>query len=63
MQKILSVEHKELAERTIDGVLCEGLETSDPAVMGAELVEIKGHLACFYRPSPKENKKQIALPE
>jgi len=44
VQKILSVEHKELAERTIDGVLCEGLETSDPAVMGAELVEMVDHI-------------------
>jgi RNA-binding protein len=30
---------------------------------GAELVEIKGHLACFYRPAPKENKQRITLPE
>ena len=34
VQQILSVEHRELGEKTIDGVLCEGLETSDPAVMG-----------------------------
>jgi hypothetical protein len=34
VQQILSVEHKELSEKMIDGVLCEGLETSDPAVMG-----------------------------
>lgn len=44
VQKILSVEHKELGERTIDGVLCEGLETSDPAVMGAELMEMVDHM-------------------
>ncbi len=44
VQKILSVEHRELGEKTIDGVLCEGLETSDPAVMGAELVEMVDHI-------------------
>lgn len=35
VQRILSGEHRELEPQTIDGVLCEGLETSDPAVMGA----------------------------
>jgi len=44
VQKILSVDHKELGERTVDGVLCEGLETSDPAVMGAELMELVDHM-------------------
>ena len=34
VQQILSVEHTELGEKTVDGILCEGLETSDPAVMG-----------------------------
>lgn len=29
---------------------------------GAALLGIKGHMACFYRPSPLEQKKQIALP-
>jgi len=40
VQKILSVEHRELGPKTIDGVLCEGLETSDPAVLGAELLKM-----------------------
>ena len=34
VQKILSCEHRELGQKTIDGVLCEGLETTDPAVFG-----------------------------
>ena len=34
VQKILAAEHKELEKTMVDGVLCEGLETSDPAVMG-----------------------------
>lgn len=34
VQQILSVEHTELGQKTVDGILCEGLETSDPAVMG-----------------------------
>jgi len=34
VQQILSVEHTELGEKTVDGILCEGLETSDPAVVG-----------------------------
>lgn len=32
VQKILSCQHAELGQKTIDGVLCEGLETTDPAV-------------------------------
>ncbi len=44
VQKILSVEHRELGAKTIDGVLCEGLETSDPAVMGTELVKMADHI-------------------
>lgn len=32
--QILSSEHKELGQQEVDGVLCEGLETTDPAVMG-----------------------------
>ena len=44
VQQILSVEHRELGEKTIDGVLCEGLETSDPAVMGTELVKMIDHI-------------------
>jgi outer membrane lipoprotein-sorting protein len=34
VQQIVSAEHKALGPKTVDGVLCEGLETSDPAVMG-----------------------------
>ena len=33
--KILSFENWKIGTRTIDGVLCEGLETNDPAVCGA----------------------------
>jgi hypothetical protein len=33
--KILSLEHRKVGTKTIDGVLCEGLETNDPAVCGA----------------------------
>ena len=33
--KILEFEHREVGTKTIDGVLCEGLETNDPAVCGA----------------------------
>lgn len=33
--KILLFEHREIGTKTIDGVLCEGLETNDPAVCGA----------------------------
>ncbi len=34
VQTILSCEHKELGQKTIDGVPCEGLETMDPAIFG-----------------------------
>ncbi len=34
VQKILSCEHRELEQKTIEGVLCEGLKTTDPAVFG-----------------------------
>ena len=34
VQKILSCEHRELGQKIIDGVLCEGIETTDPAVFG-----------------------------
>ena len=37
VQSILSCQHKKLGEKTIEGVRCEGLETSDPAVLGKEL--------------------------
>ncbi len=33
--KILSFENWKVGTKTIDGVLCEGLETNDPAVCGA----------------------------
>ncbi len=35
VQTILSCEHRELGQKTIDGVLCEGLETTDPAIFGS----------------------------
>ena len=34
VQTILSGEHRKLAQKTIEGVLCEGIETTDPACMG-----------------------------
>ena len=34
VQTILSCEHRELEQKTIEGVLCEGIETTDPAVLG-----------------------------
>ncbi len=34
VQTILSCEHRKLGQKTIDGVLCEGIETTDPAVLG-----------------------------
>jgi hypothetical protein len=34
VKQILSVEYEKLEQKMVDGVLCEGLETSDPAVMG-----------------------------
>ncbi|UCF14559.1 MAG: hypothetical protein JSW59_14185 [Phycisphaerales bacterium] len=34
VQRILSGEHRNLGQKTIEGVLCEGIETTDPAVMG-----------------------------
>ncbi len=43
VQTILSIEHTELGEKTVDGILCEGLETSDPAVMG-DLVDMADSL-------------------
>jgi len=33
--KILDFEHWNIGTKTIDGILCEGLETNDPAVCGA----------------------------
>jgi hypothetical protein len=34
VQTILSCEHSKLGQKTIEGVLCEGIETTDPAVLG-----------------------------
>jgi len=34
VQTILSGEHRNLGQKTIEGVLCEGIETTDPASMG-----------------------------
>jgi hypothetical protein len=34
VQTILSGEHHKLAQKTIGGLLCEGIETTDPACMG-----------------------------
>ena len=34
VQKILSCEHSKLGQKNIDGVLCEGIETTDPAFIG-----------------------------
>jgi len=31
VQRFLSCQHKELGQKVIDGVLCEGIETTDPA--------------------------------
>jgi hypothetical protein len=34
VQSILSAEHSKLGQKTIEGVLCEGIETTDPACFG-----------------------------
>jgi hypothetical protein len=34
VQSILSAEHSKLEQKTIEGVLCEGIETTDPACFG-----------------------------
>jgi len=36
VQRFLSHEHRELGQKTIDGVLCEGIETTDPTFFGAD---------------------------
>ncbi|MDI6449601.1 hypothetical protein [Anaerobaca lacustris] len=36
VQRFLSCKHRELGRKTIDGVLCEGIETTDPALHGGE---------------------------
>jgi len=35
IQEFLSHEHRKLGQKTVDGVLCEGLETTDPTFGGA----------------------------
>jgi len=34
VQRVLAGEHRNLGQKTIDGVLCEGIETTDPAALG-----------------------------
>jgi hypothetical protein len=34
VQKILSCEHSKLGQKTIEGIPCEGIETTDPACLG-----------------------------
>lgn len=41
VQKILSAEHRKLGQKTIDGVLCEGIETTDPACFGPVPGDVK----------------------
>jgi outer membrane lipoprotein-sorting protein len=36
VQRFLSHEHRELGQKTIEGVLCEGIETTDPAFVGID---------------------------
>lgn len=45
VQAILSCEHRGLGRKTIDGVFCEGLETTDPAVFGGNLPASAGEIA------------------
>jgi hypothetical protein len=35
VQMILSAEHRKLGRKTIEGALCEGIETTDPACLGS----------------------------
>lgn len=48
VQKILSCEHSKLRQKTIEGVLCEGIETTDPASMGPTSEQID-HLDVLLR--------------
>ena len=34
VQRLLSGEHRKLGQKTIEGILCEGIETTDPAALG-----------------------------
>ena len=40
VQMILSGEHRKLGRKTIEGVLCEGIESTDPACLGPLLPDI-----------------------
>jgi hypothetical protein len=48
LDKILACEHIELGKETVDGIQCEGLETTDPAFMGELPGEISS-LEVFVR--------------
>jgi outer membrane lipoprotein-sorting protein len=39
VQRFLSCEHREMESKTIEGVLCEGIETTDPAFDGSDLTD------------------------
>ena len=39
VERFLACEYNDLGRKTIDGVLCEGLETTDPAFTGEDEVE------------------------
>jgi len=41
VQNILSAEHRTLGRKTIEGVLCEGIETTDPACFGPVPGDVK----------------------
>lgn len=41
VQKILSGEHSKIGQKTIEGVLCEGIETTDPACLGPLPEQVK----------------------
>ncbi|MHC4203918.1 MAG: hypothetical protein ACYSTT_04660 [Planctomycetota bacterium] len=41
VQMLLSAEHSKLGQKTIEGVLCEGIETTDPACFGPLPEQVK----------------------
>ncbi|MHC4070869.1 MAG: hypothetical protein ACYSWW_14010 [Planctomycetota bacterium] len=47
VQKILSAEHRKLGQKTIEGVLCEGIETTDSACFGPVPEKLKNLQAEF----------------
>lgn len=69
VQTILSCKHRKLGQKTIDGVLCEGIETNDPASMGPlpemlEVLEVQLQLwvdAKTEYPVQFESKKKISV--